>query len=91
LNQTANGIEDCCCYSLPDRGVSGDTMRQSISYLATIAMIAVSYRGMLSPAAMLELSGALSKPARGPVDAFVDWLEASYGGPIGTDDGASRP
>jgi hypothetical protein len=65
-------------------------MRQSISYLAAIAMIAVSYRGVIAPAAMLELSGMLSKPMLGPIDKLVDWLEATYGGPIGTDEGASR-
>jgi hypothetical protein len=48
-------------------------------------MIAVSYRSAISPGAMLELSGALNKPLLGPIDTFVDWLEASYGGPIGTD------
>jgi hypothetical protein len=65
-------------------------MRQSISYLAAIAMIAVSYRGAISPAAMLELSGMLNKPVLGPIDKFVDWLEATYGGPIGTDAGSAR-
>jgi hypothetical protein len=65
-------------------------MRQSISYLATIAMIAVSYYGIISPAEMHELSGALNKPVLGPIDRFVDWLEATYGGPIGSDKGSSR-
>jgi hypothetical protein len=61
-------------------------MRQSISYLATIAMIAVSYRSTLSPAAMLELPGMIERP----ICTFVDWLEATYGGPIGTDESGSR-
>jgi hypothetical protein len=65
--------------------VSGDTMRQSISYLAAIAVIAISYRSTISPAAILELPRALKRPALAPIDAFVDWLEAAYGGPISDD------
>jgi hypothetical protein len=65
-------------------------MRQSISYLATIVMIAISYHGIISLAEMHELSGALSNPVLGPIDRFVDWLEATYGGPIGTNAGSAR-
>jgi hypothetical protein len=54
-------------------------MRQSISYLAAIAAIAVSYRGAMSPATILDLQRALTLA---PIDTFVDWLEAAYGGPI---------
>jgi hypothetical protein len=57
-------------------------MRQSIGYLAAIAVIAISYRPAISPAAMVEWPRALKKPALAPIDAFVDWLEAAYGGPI---------
>jgi hypothetical protein len=65
-------------------------MRQSIGYLATIAVIAISYRPAISPAAMVEWTRTLKKPALAPIDAFVDWLEAAYGGPIGTDGPSSR-
>ena len=57
-------------------------MRQSASYLAAIAVIAVSYRTTISPAAIFELPRALKKSVLAPIEAFVDWLEASYGGPI---------
>jgi hypothetical protein len=60
-------------------------MRQSASYLAALAMIAVSYRTTISAAAIFELPRTLKAPALAPIDAFVDWLEAAYGGPIGPD------
>jgi len=66
-------------------------MRQSIGYLAAIAVIAISYRTTISPAAILELPRSLKKPALAPIDAFVDWLEGAYGGPIGTDEPSCRP
>jgi hypothetical protein len=69
--------------------MSGDTMRQSISYLAALTLIAVSYRPVISPAAVLESSGALKTRTLRPIDALVDWLEAAYGGPI--DSGGPRP
>src|SRR5215470_18893005 len=68
------------------RVVSGDTMRQSISYLAAIAVIAISCRPAISRAAIVEWPRVLKKPALAPIDAFVDWLEAAYGGPIGSDE-----
>jgi hypothetical protein len=68
--------------------MSGDTVRQSFSYLAAIALIAACYRPAASPAAILELSGSFKAPALSPIDALVDWLEAAYGGPI--DAGNSR-
>ena len=57
-------------------------MRQSISHLAAIAVIAASYRPAISRAAILEFPSAVKTPALAPFDAFVDWLEAAYGGPI---------
>jgi hypothetical protein len=57
-------------------------MRQSISYLAAIAVVAVSYRPVISLAAVLESPGALKTRSLRPIDAFVDWLEAAYGGPL---------
>ena len=61
-------------------------MRQSISYLAAIAMLAVSYRGTLSPASILELPRALKMPMLASIDTLVDWLEGAYGGPIGANE-----
>jgi hypothetical protein len=57
-------------------------MRQSIGYLAVIAAFAVTYRPVISPAAIQELPAALKASALAPLDALVDWMEAAYGGPI---------
>ncbi len=57
-------------------------MRQSIGYVAAIAAIAVTYRPVISPAAIQELPGALKASALVPFDVLVDWMEAVYGGPI---------
>jgi len=65
-------------------------MRQSISYLAAIAVIAISCRPAISRAAIVEWPRVLKKPALAPIDAFVDWLEAAYGGPIGSDEPSCR-
>jgi hypothetical protein len=64
----------------------GDTMRQSISYLAAIAVLAISYRDAISASAIAEWSRAVKDPALAPIDAFVDWLEGTYGGPIRIDE-----
>lgn len=65
-----------------DSGMLGDAMRQSIGYLAAIAAIAVTYRPVISPAAIQELPTALKASALAPFDALVDWMETAYGGPI---------
>ena len=57
-------------------------MRQSINYLTAIAAIAVTYRPVISTAAIQELPAALKPSALAPFDALVDWMEAAYGGPI---------
>jgi hypothetical protein len=62
--------------------MSGDTMRQSLSYLGAVALIAVSYRPATLSATILESSEALKSRSLGPIEALVDWLEAAYGGPI---------
>lgn len=66
----------------PDTRLSGEAMRQSIGYLAAIAAIAVTYRPVISPAAIHELPAALKASALAPFDALVDWMEAVYSGPI---------
>jgi hypothetical protein len=57
-------------------------MRQSISYLAALAVLAISYRDTIAPGAIAELPRAVKKSAFAPIDTFVDWLEGTYGGPI---------
>jgi hypothetical protein len=64
-------------------------MRHSLSYLAALAVVAVSCRPLISPAAVLESSSALETRSLRSIDALVDWLEAAYGGPI--DPGRPRP
>jgi hypothetical protein len=62
-------------------------MRQAAKTLAAIAMIATSGLATVSPAAFdAELDGiGLDMAALAPIETFVDWLEAAYGGPLGTD------
>src|SRR5262249_836975 len=69
---------------LPDVGCRGGTMRQSLSYLATVATLAIAYRSAISPAAIVTWPRRLTTPALAPIEAFVDWLEAAYGGPLDT-------
>jgi len=59
-------------------------MRQSLSYLATVATLAIAYRSAISPAAVVTWPRRLTTPALAPIEAFVDWLEAAYGGPLDT-------
>jgi hypothetical protein len=56
-------------------------MRQYVAYLATVATLAIAYRSTISPAAIVELPRKLKAPLA-PIETFVDWLEAAYGGPI---------
>jgi len=62
-------------------------MRQKTKSLAANAMIAASGWVTVSPAAFdAELDGiGRDMAAFAPIDSFVDWLEAAYGGPIGTE------
>ncbi len=62
-------------------------------------MIAASYPSTLAPAAFFELPRALKAcldrisfdvSGLAPIETFVDWLEAAYGGPIGPEKPSSR-
>ena len=57
-------------------------MRQSISYLAAIATLAIAYRSTISPAAIGALPRTLKASALAPIEALVDWIESAYGGPL---------
>jgi hypothetical protein len=57
-------------------------MRQSVSYLAAIATLAIAYSSTISPVAILELPRRLKAPALAPIEALVDWIESAYGGPL---------
>jgi hypothetical protein len=53
-------------------------MRQTARGLAEATMIAVSWWGYISHAALM------------PIEKLVDWLEGAYAGPIGPDQAFSR-
>lgn len=67
-------------------------MRQKAKSLAAIAMIAASGWVTVSPAAFdAELDGiGRDMAALAPIETFIDWLEAAYGGPLGTEASPSR-
>jgi hypothetical protein len=53
-------------------------MRQAARGVAEATMIAVSWWGTISQAALM------------PIEKLVDWLEVAYAGPIGPDQSFSR-
>ena len=74
-------------------------MRQIAIALAGATLITESYWAAISQGAFLGLPlafkgsrnrASFDMPALAPIEVFVDWLEAAYGGPIGPDTSFSR-
>jgi len=42
------------------------------------------------PRALRACRGRVSRDMARPMETFVDWLEAAYGGPLGPDDSSPR-
>jgi hypothetical protein len=59
-------------------------MRQAATALADFAIIAVSI-GLAFARKTDRDHVDFAPPRFAPIETFVDWLEASYGGPIGPD------